>query len=221
MIPKIEHSWNMVLQPFLSTTTFTTLIHFLDNEYNNKTIFPARDNVFRAFTDTHFNDISVVIIGQDPYHKPGQANGLAFSVPYGITIPPSLKNIYTEIESDLGTKKDFTNGNLSHWADQGVFLLNSVLTVEENKPGSHTNKGWEECTDYIIQKISDKKDTVVFLLWGKYAQKKGSFIDRSKHLVLETSHPSPLGAYRGFIRCKHFSQANIYLKENGKEEIKW
>lgn len=217
----INQSWDKTLKPYFKTREWEKLNDFITKEYNENVIYPTQKDIFNAFTCTPFDKISVVIVGQDPYHNPNQAHGLSFSVPDEFTLPPSLKNIYREIESDLNIKKDFSNGNLISWAHQGVLLLNSVLTVEENKPGSHANMGWEEFTDYIIKKIVDERESVVFLLWGNYAKKKGSIIDRRKHLVLESSHPSPLGAYRGFIGCKHFSKANHYLKENNKKEINW
>lgn len=217
----IPKSWQKILLPYLISKRWKNLKEYIEKEFQKKTIYPVIRDIFKALNIISFDRISVVIIGQDPYHGPGQAHGLSFSVPDGIPLPPSLKNIYKEIESDTGNKKDFTNGNLTSWADQGVLLLNSVLTVEENNPGSHANIGWEEFTDHVIKKISSEKENVVFLLWGNYAKKKGSMIDRSKHLVLESSHPSPLGAYRGFIGCKHFSKTNKYLKENNKREIHW
>lgn len=217
----INKGWYKPLESYFQTKKWQVLANFINHEYINKTIYPDKKYIFAAFEKTAFDDISVVIIGQDPYHGIGQAQGLSFSVSDEIPLPPSLKNIYKEIESDTGTNKDFQNGNLESWADQGVLLLNSVLTVEADNPGSHANKGWEEFTDYVIRQISDTHENIVFLLWGNYAQKKGTIIDRSQHLVLESSHPSPLGAYRGFIGCKHFSRTNKYLRENGKKEINW
>jgi len=160
-------------------------------------------------------------LGQDPYYGPDQAHGLAFSVPENIPLPPSLKNIYKEIEADIKIKKDFTHGNLEPWAKQGVLLLNSILSVESGKPSSHRNIGWEDFTDHVIQKISDEHENIVFMLWGNYAQSKKKLIDEKRHLVLETSHPSPLSAYKGFLGCKHFSQCNDYLKKNKKKEVFW
>lgn len=217
----INESWNVVLKQYLKTDEFKKLWDFVQKEYRSKVIFPEQKNIFKALLTTSPDKVSVVIIGQDPYHQAAQAHGLSFSVPNGIPIPPSLKNIYKEIESDIEINKDFSNGNLESWADQGLLLLNSVLTVEKNNPGSHANIGWEKFTDYVIQKISEEQENIVFLLWGNYAKKKGSIIDRTKHLVLESSHPSPLGAYRGFIGCKHFSKTNEYLKENNRKEIIW
>lgn len=217
----IPHSWQNILSDYTKTASFKKCIEFVKKEYTLRSIFPAQKDLFNALEYASFDDVSVVILGQDPYHQPGQAHGLSFSVPENTALPPSLKNIYKEIESDVGIKKDFKNGNLIPWAHQGVLLLNSVLTVIEDNPASHANQGWEEFTDTIIEKISQEKESVVFLLWGNYAQRKGSFIDRSKHLVLETSHPSPLGSYRGFVGCKHFSKTNEYLKSKGKNEIHW
>lgn len=185
-------------------------------------IFPKRTDLFRALDLCPFENIQVVIIGQDPYHGPSQAMGLAFSVPDGIPVPPSLKNIYKEIESDTGESSTCApGGDLTLWAKQGVLLLNSVLTVESGQPGSHARKGWEEYTDSVVQSISDNKEHVVFLLWGAYAQNKGVRVNRSKHCVLETSHPSPLGAHRGFTGCRHFSYTNTYLMKYNKKPITW
>ena len=217
----LKPSWNTALKSFFDSLEFKKLWNFIKKEYTSKIIYPKEKDIFNSLNITPINRISVVILGQDPYHGPGQAHGLSFSVLDGTPLPPSLKNIYKEIESDLGIKKDFSNGNLTHWARQGILLLNSVLTVEENNPGSHANHGWEEFTDHIIQKISDERENVVFLLWGSYAKKKGSVIDKSKHLILESSHPSPLGAYRGFIGCRHFSRTNKYLKKYNIKEINW
>jgi uracil-DNA glycosylase len=221
MKPYIKENWNKVLQAYFETMEFAKLWDFIKNEYQHTNIYPLEKDIFKSFNLTPLEKISIVIIGQDPYHQPHQAHGLSFSVPHGITIPPSLKNIFKEIESDTGIKKDFTDGNLESWSHQGILLLNSVLTVQENKPSSHANIGWEEFTNFVIKQISDQKEHVIFFLWGNYAQKKGSLIDRSRHLVLETSHPSPLGAYRGFIGCRHFSRANEYLKKHNKSEINW
>ncbi|XLQ20586.1 MAG: uracil-DNA glycosylase [Candidatus Moraniibacteriota bacterium] len=218
---KIEKSWKKVLGEYFETDLFKELSDFVREEFLNKTIYPKPKNVFNAFEKTPFEQVKVVILGQDPYHGPGQAHGLCFSVQKGVTPPPSLKNIYKEIESDLGIKKNMSNGNLEEWANQGVFLLNSVLTVEKAKPGSHAKKGWEEFTDEVIKQISEQKDGVVFLLWGNYAKQKGQIIDRKKHLVLESAHPSPFSAYNGFFGCNHFSSSNTYLKRKGEKIIKW
>ncbi len=217
----IEPSWKKILQEYFKTDAWKNLTDFVRKEYQTKTVYPHPKNIFNAFNSTPFNKVSVVIIGQDPYHNPGQAHGLCFSVQDGVTPPPSLKNIYKEIQDDLGIQKDFSSGNLSSWTQQGVLLLNSVLTVEKNKPASHAGKGWEDFTTYVIQKISDEKEHCVFLLWGNYAKQKGAIIDRSKHLVLESAHPSPFSAHHGFFGNKHFSQTNAYLKKHGKKEIQW
>jgi uracil-DNA glycosylase len=217
----IESEWKKELSEYFSTPAWGSLMDFVQKEYQAKEIFPKYENLFHAFSLTPFSKIKVVILGQDPYHGPGQAHGLCFSVQDGILLPPSLKNICKEIEADTGTKKDFTNGNLEHWAIQGVFLLNTILSVESGKPASHRNIGWEDFTDYVIQKISDEHKHIVFLLWGNYARSKKKFIDETKHLILESPHPSPFSAHAGFLGCKHFSQCNTYLKKNGKEEIVW
>ncbi len=183
-------------------------------------IFPPESLVYRALELTPIERVRVVILGQDPYHGPGQANGLAFSVNKGVRLPPSLQNIYKEIERDLNTKKDFTNGDLELWATQGVLLLNSALTVEEGKPGSHKAK-WERATDHIIKKVSDQASHVVFMLWGAFAQSKKPLIDASKHLILEAPHPSPLSAHRGFLGCAHFSKCNAYLETHNLKPIEW
>ena len=218
---KIEPSWKKILKKYFQTNEFQELANFVRQEYLSKIIYPRPKDLFSAFILTPFNKVKVVILGQDPYHNPGQAHGLCFSVPTGINPPPSLKNIYQEIENDLQIKKDFQNGNLENWAQQGVLLLNSVLTVQKNSAGSHANKGWENFTDEIIRQLSDQKENLVFLLWGNYAKQKGQIIDRSKHLVLEATHPSPFSAYSGFFGCRHFSQTNNYLKKYGKKEIEW
>jgi len=187
---------------------------------SSKKVFPPRKEIFRAFSLTPPNKVKVVIIGQDPYHGQGEANGLAFSVNKGIKLPPSLRNIYKELEDDLGIKAP-THGDLSAWAKQGVLLLNSILTVRENTPGSHRKIGWEEYTDSIIQEISNSKKHIVFILWGKYAQKKKELIDSDKHLIIESPHPSPFSARKGFFGSKPFSRTNKYLRENNISEIDW
>lgn len=186
----------------------------------HKTIYPHSKNTFAAFNATPFDQIKVVILGQDPYHGPGQAHGLCFSVQEGIPLPPSLINIYKEIQSDLGITMS-RSGLLEPWAKQGVFLLNSTLTVAASQAGSHQGKGWEEFTDRAIALLNEQKEHLVFMLWGSYAQKKGAFIDKNKHLVLKAPHPSPLSAHRGFFGCKHFSQANAYLEQHGQTAIDW
>jgi uracil-DNA glycosylase len=217
---KIASAWKALLNEEFEKPYFRQLADFVRNEYKTQTVYPRGSDIFRAFDCCDFSDIRVVVIGQDPYHGPGQANGLCFSVHDGIRFPPSLVNIFKEIRDDLG-KPMPASGDLSRWARQGVLLLNATLTVRANTPGSHQNKGWETFTDAVIKKISDEKEGVVFLLWGAYAQKKGEVIDRNKHLVLMSAHPSPFSADRGFFGCKHFSKANAYLKSKGKGEIDW
>lgn len=192
----------------------------LDSVDFDLTIYPPKELIFRALELTPFENIKVVILGQDPYHGEGEANGLAFSVNKGVKLPPSLRNIYEELKSDMGIKIP-NHGDLTSWAKQGVLLLNSVLTVEKDKPASHRNIGWEEYTDSIIKKISDKKENIVFILWGKYAQSKKDFIDERKHLVISSPHPSPFSANKGFFGSKPFSKTNTYLKSKGKKEIDW
>jgi len=217
---KIEQSWKDVLSGEFEKDYFIKLTDFVRAEYlSGKKIFPAPANIFNAFNLCPFNEVQVVIIGQDPYHEPGQAHGLCFSVPNGITIPPSLVNIYKEIESDLG-RPSKTNGDLSYWAKQGVLLLNSTLTVQAHLAASHAGRGWEEFTDSVIRALS-KREGLVYMLWGSYAQRKASIVDESKNLILKSVHPSPLSAYRGFFGCHHFSRANEYLVSNGKEPIDW
>lgn len=217
----IEESWYNKLKDYFDTETFQQLSSFVREEYVSKKVYPAPKNVFKAFWLTPFDDVKVVILGQDPYHGAGQAEGLSFSVPLGARVPPSLQNIYKEVESDLGIKKDFSDGNLEKWAKQGVFLLNAILTVVANSPASHQKRGWEEFTDTVIKKISDDREHVVFMLWGNYARGKKSLIDRSKHLVLEAPHPSPFSANTGFLGCKHFSLCNKYLEKNNIPPIAW
>lgn len=217
---KIASTWKALLSEEFDKPYFQQLTEFVRKEYKTQTIYPRGKDIFKAFDRCDFSDIKVVIIGQDPYHGPGQANGLCFSVCDGIRFPPSLMNIFKEIRDDLG-KPIPASGDLERWARQGVLLLNATLTVKANSPGSHQNRGWETFTDAVIRKISDEKEGIVFLLWGAYAQKKGEIIDRNKHLVLMSAHPSPFSADRGFFGCKHFSKANAYLKSKGKEEIEW
>jgi uracil-DNA glycosylase len=218
---KIHSSWQQVLESEYEKLYFQKLISFVKNEYATKRCFPLKSEIFAAFNHCPFDKVKVVIIGQDPYHGFGQANGLCFSVNDGINFPPSLINIFKEIQSDLGLPIPIS-GNLERWADQGVLLLNATLTVRESEAGSHQNKGWEIFTDSVIQKLSDEKENIVFLLWGGFAQKKGAKINRTKHLVLESGHPSPLSANRGFwFGNKHFSKTNAYLLSLGKETIKW
>lgn len=217
---KIEESWKSVLDSEFTKDYFVNLVEFVKNEYKTKTVYPPGNEIFNAFNICPFNNVKVVIIGQDPYHGKNQAHGLCFSVKEGITPPPSLKNIYKELNSDVG-KEIPSTGNLIHWAEQGVLMLNAVLTVRASEPGSHANKGWETFTDSAIKAVSEKSKNVVFLLWGAYAQKKSELIDDSKHLILKSAHPSPFSVHRGFFGNKHFSNTNNYLKSKGKEGIKW
>jgi uracil-DNA glycosylase len=217
---KIATSWKTLLSDEFEKPYFQELTSFVKAEYKTQTIYPPGIHIFKAFDRCDLSDVKVVIIGQDPYHGAGQANGLCFSVCEGITFPPSLLNIFKEIRNDLG-KPIPASGDLERWARQGVLLLNATLTVRAGSPGSHQSKGWETFTDSVIRKISDEKEGIVFLLWGAYAQKKGEVIDRTKHLVLMAAHPSPFSADRGFFGCKHFSKANNYLKSKGKAEIDW
>lgn len=210
--PWLKEEWD---QPY-----FRQLSAFLKVQYANKEIYPPRTQVFSAFEVCDLPDIRVVILGQDPYHEPHQAHGMCFSVNPGIEIPPSLQNIYAELKTDCGCYIP-NNGYLLSWAKQGVFLLNTVMTVERGRANSHQGRGWETFTDHVIQKINEKEDPVAFLLWGRNARSKIPMIDESKHLVLEAAHPSPLSAYRGFFGCRHFSRANAFLKSNGKEPVNW
>ena len=216
----IRKQWKEVLKEEFEKEYFISLMNFISYEYKNKVVYPEAKNIFNAFNLCSFNDTKVVIIGQDPYHQPNQAHGLCFSVLDPTPCPPSLKNIYKEIELDLGIEPP-TSNDLSRWAKQGVLLINATLTVEANKAGSHRNKGWEEFTDSVIKHLANEKKGIVFLLWGSYAQKKGEFIDETKHLVLKSVHPSPLSAYRGFFGNNHFSKTNDYLISKGKEPIDW
>lgn len=217
---RIDESWRQVLQPEFDKPYFELLTNFVRNAYRTTQCFPPAGQIFRAFDLCPFNRVRVVIIGQDPYHDFNQAHGLCFSVQDGVRVPPSLENIYKELNRDLG-KPIPTSGNLTHWAEQGVLLLNATLTVEAHRAGSHQGKGWEELTDAAIQALNNQRENVVFMLWGSYAQRKGQFIDRRRHLVLTAVHPSPLSAYRGFIGCGHFSQANAYLQQHGQPPINW
>ncbi|MBR2768989.1 MAG: uracil-DNA glycosylase [Solobacterium sp.] len=210
--PWLKEEWD---QPY-----FRQLSAFLKVQYANKEIYPPRTQVFSAFEVCDLPDIRVVILGQDPYHEPHQAHGMCFSVNPGIEIPPSLQNIYAELKTDCGCYIP-NNGYLLPWAKQGVFLLNTVMTVERGRANSHQGRGWETFTDHVIQKINAKDDPVAFLLWGRNARSKIPMIDESKHLVLEAAHPSPLSAYRGFFGCRHFSRANAFLKSHGKEPVNW
>lgn len=217
---KIEPSWKKVLNDEFQKEYFIELTQFIREEYVNKSIFPPAKLIFNAFDRCAFDEVKVVIVGQDPYHEPGQANGLCFSVNEGVQIPPSLVNIYKEVANDFGYPAP-KSGNLERWAQQGVLLLNATLTVQAHRAGSHQGKGWETFTDAVIQKISHEKEHVVFILWGAYAQRKGEGVDATRHLVLKSPHPSPLSAHRGFFGNKHFSKANEYLLAHGKKPIEW
>ena len=218
---KIEESWRNRLAPEFEKPYFESLISFVKTEYATKTIYPPGAQIFNAFNHCPFEECKVVILGQDPYHGPGQANGLCFSVNDGIRMPPSLLNIFKEIKEDLG-KALPASGNLERWADQGVLLLNATLTVENASPGSHQNKGWETFTDAVIKCLSDEKDNLVFNLWGRYAQEKGKMIDGEKHYILKAKHPSPMSANSGgWFGTKHFSKANAYLAARGLKQIVW
>lgn len=217
---KIHPSWNSLLSDQWDQPYFAELVDFVRSEYSSKTIYPPAGKIFAAFDACPVEDVKVVILGQDPYHGPGQANGLCFSVAPGVELPPSLVNIFKEIHDDTGRPFP-ANGDLSRWAAQGVLLLNSTLTVEAHKAASHQRHGWEEFTDAAIRHIAETKENLVFMLWGSYAIKKGQFIDRSRHMVLTSAHPSPLSAYRGFFGNHHFSQANSYLAAHGKTPIEW
>ncbi|MGH1427499.1 MAG: uracil-DNA glycosylase [Arenicella sp.] len=218
---QLHSSWLTHLKSEFDQAYMQQLSQFLRNEKSaGKAIYPAGENIFNAFNTTPLNEVKVVILGQDPYHGPQQAHGLSFSVPKGIRIPPSLVNIYKEIHADLGIAPP-QHGHLQTWAEQGVLLLNSVLTVEHSLAASHQKKGWERFTDAAVSIINNECQHIVFLLWGSYAQKKGQVIDRQKHLVLSAPHPSPLSAHRGFLGCKHFSQANNYLEQQGLSPINW
>ena len=217
---RIEDSWKARLQDEFDKPYFAALTQFVRNEYAAGTVYPPGREMFAAFDACPFDDVRVVILGQDPYHEPGQAHGLCFSVNDGVQFPPSLVNIFKEIESDLGRPLP-SSGNLMRWAKQGVLLLNATLTVRAHQAGSHQNKGWEAFTDAVIHRLATERNHIVFILWGSYAQRKGSFIDRNRHCVLQSPHPSPLSAYRGFFGNKHFSRANAYLIANGYKPIDW
>jgi uracil-DNA glycosylase len=217
----LNESWLFHLKSEFEQMYMQSLKTFLLKQKQDKRlIYPQGKDIFNAFNSTTFEDVKVVILGQDPYHGPNQAHGLSFSVPKGERIPPSLQNIYKELIEDVGFNPP-VHGHLQSWADQGVLLLNSVLTVEHQQAASHKNQGWEQFTDCVIQKLSDYRENLVFLLWGAYAIKKGQSIDAQKHLVLTAPHPSPLSAHRGFLGCRHFSQANAYLESNGIDPIHW
>ena len=216
----IGNSWDKILSEEYQKEYFKKLLDFVKNEYKTKTIYPKQNEVFNAFRYTDFNDVKVVILGQDPYHGPNQAEGLSFSVSNSVLKPPSLQNIFKELESDLGIPFPKSN-SLKPWARQGILLLNAVLTVEEHKPTSHKDKGWEMFTDNVIKKINEKEEPVVFILWGAYARNKKSLITNPKHLIIESAHPSPFSARNGFFGSKPFSKTNSFLKKNGIKEIDW
>lgn len=218
---KIEETWKEVLQGEFNAPYFTNLVSFVKNAYRSGTVYPPGPQIFEAFNRTPFDKTKVVILGQDPYHGPNQAHGLCFSVQPEVQVPPSLVNIYKELEQEYQTSFLNRNGDLRHWADQGVLLLNATLTVNAGCAGSHQGKGWEVFTDAVVRHLAERREHLVFMLWGSYAQRKGAFIDRTRHLVLEAPHPSPLSAFRGFIGCGHFKKANEYLVNKGLEPIKW
>jgi len=220
---KIEPTWKAVLTDEFGKEYFAALAAFVKDEYKKGAVYPAPKNIFRAFDLCPFDKVKVVILGQDPYHGAGQANGLCFAVGDGIALPPSLQNIYKEIAADTGVPFEALakKGDLERWAKQGVLLLNATLTVAAKTPGSHQNKGWEEFTDAAIKALSDQREHLVFILWGNYAKQKGAHIDRTKHCVIESPHPSPFSAYSGFFSSKPFSKTNTYLKKTGQQAIDW
>lgn len=220
MYVKIEPSWQQALQPEFDKPYFAELTDFVRQAYSQAACYPPGRLIFNAFNLCPIDAVKVVLLGQDPYHEPGQAEGLCFSVAEGVPHPPSLQNIFKEIQSDLGQPVP-QSGSLSRWARQGVLLLNATLTVEAHRAGSHQNHGWETFTDAVISLLSQRQTGLVFMLWGSYARKKRALIDSSRHLCLEAAHPSPLSAYRGFFGCHHFSKANAYLHQNGKTPIEW
>lgn len=217
---KIEPSWKQKLVAELEQPYVPTLTTFVRQEYQATIVYPPQGEIFNAFTHTPFEKVRVVLLGQDPYHGPGQAHGLCFSVRDGVRPPPSLQNMFKEIHSDVGSPVP-VSGNLERWADRGVFLLNATLTVHAGQAGSHQNKGWETFTDAVIKLLSNEKKHLVFLLWGNYARQKAGLIDEKKHLILQAPHPSPFSAYTGFFGCKHFSKTNTYLAEHGFTPIEW
>lgn len=216
----LNNDWDEVLKIVFEGEGFKKFYHIVENEYNTKTIFPPKDYIFNALKLTPYKNVKVVIVGQDPYHGVGEAHGLSFSVQKGIKVPPSLKNIYKELESDLGIPP-FSEGDLTYWAKQGVLLLNAVLTVEKDKPASHRNLGWERLTDYIIKTLNEKQEPVVFILWGNFAKEKQKYITNPNHLVLTSAHPSPFSANYGFFGSKPFSKTNEFLEKSGLTPIDW
>lgn len=217
---KIEAGWREALGDEFAKPYFVDLADFVRREYGHTLVYPAARNIFRAFDRCPFDRVRVVVIGQDPYHGAGQANGLCFSVDDGVEHPPSLRNIFQEVQSDTGTPVP-RSGNLDRWAEQGVLLLNAVLSVRAHEAASHAGMGWERFTDAVVRAVAERRRGVVYMLWGSYAQRKASFVDASDNLILRTVHPSPLSAYRGFMGCRHFSQANAYLGSTGREPIVW
>jgi uracil-DNA glycosylase len=217
---KIESSWKEQLASEFEKPYFSALVNFVKSEYATRTVYPKGNRIFNAFEKTPFDQVKAVILGQDPYHEPGQAHGLCFSVNDGVALPPSLQNIYRELNDDLGIKPP-ASGNLERWAEQGVLLLNATLTVQAHQAASHQNKGWETFTDAVIHQIAQKKEHLVFILWGSYAQKKAAFVDPSRHLILKSAHPSPLSSHRGFFGSKPFSKTNEYLRQTGQTPIRW
>ncbi len=217
---RIDPEWGKVLRKEFEKEYFYQLTEFVRQEYRNHRIFPPAARIFAAFDHCSFSDVKVVILGQDPYHGPGQANGLCFSVNPGVDKPPSLINIFKELSRDMGISVP-DHGDLQPWAEQGVLMLNATLTVRAHRAGSHQHRGWEEFTDAAIKALSAEREKLVFMLWGSYAQKKGQVIDPGRHLILKAPHPSPLSAHRGFFGCGHFSKANRYLRENGIAEVQW
>lgn len=217
---KIAQDWKDILAPEFEKPYFEELTQFVKEEYAAHRVYPRGSNIFRAFDKCPFERLKVVIIGQDPYHGPGQAHGLCFSVAEGVPFPPSLQNIFKEVHADTGAEIPLS-GNLDRWAEQGVLLLNAVLTVREHEAASHAGRGWETFTDAVVRAVAERKEGVVYMLWGSYAQRKGAIADPSRNLILKAVHPSPLSAYRGFLGCRHFSQANAYLESIGKEPILW
>ena len=217
---RMAEDWKALLAEEFDKPYFNDLVRFVKEEYAQSVVYPSGANIFRAFDKCPFERLKVVIIGQDPYHGPNQANGLCFSVNDGVAFPPSLQNIFKEVSSDIGVAMP-TSGNLDRWAEQGVLLLNAVLTVRAHNAASHAGRGWEQFTDAVVRTVAERKQGVVYMLWGSYAQRKGAIVDGSKNLILKSVHPSPLSAYRGFFGCKHFSLANGYLKQLGKEPICW
>lgn len=218
-LPK-ETNWTSLLEEVTSTASYHKLVHFLRDEYAHKTIYPKKENIWQAFELTPYDKVKVVIFGQDPYHGPGQTHGLSFSVQPGIKPPPSLRNIFKELETDLGIPPA-PHGYLKSWADQGVFLLNTVLTVRRGEPHSHKGKGWEEVTDFVIQRLNEREEPIIFFLWGNASQEKRKWIDETKHVVIASTHPSPFSAHKGFLGSKPFSQANEYLQKWNLSPIDW